>query len=424
MITKIGLKGFKLHGSTSITASPITIFIGPNNSGKSSLVQAIQALCQTNPNNSIFLPTIGKTNDNIYRYLPNTYKVDLGNFKDVIRQGNEYVHIRLEGSLPKITMDFQVKIKNNMLCDHEGFSRALEEDMEIKWEYMNGGISNANLISSRYPCEFSPKTTFQLISFNGITLTSSSSRDQQEYHKNLGQIIGNSPRDLLSTCQFSYPLRGFEESGYFLPGQPPEKCSMLENITLNDRTTALIAAFAYNASLRKEVAEKLSDIMGVNYDIDVQWIGDNRVQLLLKQPTNTLMVNEGTGLQQMIAFLVQLILVPDNSTVFIAEPEAHLHPRSQVEMGRLLLKFFKKKKIQLFIETHSEHLLHAFLHAILRQELQRDELSVCYFENKDGNATITQQEIDELGRVKGGFSGFFEQSLQELTEFLEAIGTK
>ncbi|PIP42204.1 hypothetical protein CO110_00460 [Candidatus Desantisbacteria bacterium CG_4_9_14_3_um_filter_40_11] len=41
MITKIDLKGFKLHSSTSITASPVTIFICPNNSGKSSLVQAI-----------------------------------------------------------------------------------------------------------------------------------------------------------------------------------------------------------------------------------------------------------------------------------------------------------------------------------------------------------------------------------------------
>ncbi|MCH7977851.1 MAG: AAA family ATPase, partial [Acidobacteria bacterium] len=46
MITSVSLKNFKLHASTKIEAAPITVFIGPNNSGKSSIFQALLSLRQ------------------------------------------------------------------------------------------------------------------------------------------------------------------------------------------------------------------------------------------------------------------------------------------------------------------------------------------------------------------------------------------
>jgi AAA15 family ATPase/GTPase len=46
MLTKIWVKNFKAHAETEIGGRRITIFIGPNNSGKSSLGQAILILRQ------------------------------------------------------------------------------------------------------------------------------------------------------------------------------------------------------------------------------------------------------------------------------------------------------------------------------------------------------------------------------------------
>ncbi|MEW6620863.1 MAG: DUF3696 domain-containing protein [bacterium] len=355
MITKINVEGFKLHAKTSIDAKPITIFIGPNNSGKSSLIQAIQLLCQTSPEKNIFIPEVKKLEETSAYLSP--YKIDVGRFEDVIRKESATIGIKLRGNINGSGLSLEVTIENN----------------EVK---PSGGRD---------------------FLFQGIA------------------------KKLLASCYFIYPLRGFEEAGYLLPDQPPEKYSTLENVTLNDRIVALIAAFAYNANLRKEVAQELSQIMGYGIDIDIQWIGSNRVTILLKQPANTLMVNEGSGFQQMIFILLPLILIPDNSTVFIQEPEAHIHPKAQVDLGRLLIKFLKKKNIQLFIETHSEHILHAFIHSIAKKDISNNELAVYYFENKEGRAEVRNIEVDKLGRVKGGFPGFFDQSLNELTEFLEAI---
>lgn len=360
MITKITVEGFKLHASTSIEAKPMTIFIGPNNSGKSSLTQAIQLLCQTvNTNSSTFIPEVKRLGDksSAYLYPTDTYKIDVGRIEDVIRKGSKTIGINLMGNINGSGVSIGVTIENN----------------EVK---ASGGRD---------------------FLFQGI------------------------PKNLLASCHFIYPLRGFEEAGYLLPDQPPEKYSTLENVTLNDRIVSLISAFAYNANLRKEVAEKLSEIMGYDIDIDIQWIGSNRVRILLKQPINTLMANEGSGVQQLVFILLPLILIPDGSTVFIQEPEAHLHPKAQVEIGRLLIKFLEKKNLQLFIETHSEHILHAFLHSIAKQQISNNDFAVWYFENINGSAKVTPIEVDKFGRVKGGFPGFFDQSLTELTEFLDAI---
>jgi len=46
MLTKVWLKNFKAHADTAIDVRPMTLFIGPNNSGKSSVSQALLVLRQ------------------------------------------------------------------------------------------------------------------------------------------------------------------------------------------------------------------------------------------------------------------------------------------------------------------------------------------------------------------------------------------
>jgi len=46
MLQKIKIQNFKLHKDTSLEIKPITLFIGQNNSGKSSIFQALQLIKQ------------------------------------------------------------------------------------------------------------------------------------------------------------------------------------------------------------------------------------------------------------------------------------------------------------------------------------------------------------------------------------------
>ena len=87
----------------------------------------------------------------------------------------------------------------------------------------------------------------------------------------------------------------------------------------------------------------------------------------------------------------------------------------------MLLTVAKKENIQFFIETHSEHVLHVILNAIGKREWEPNQVAIYSFENVNGTAQVTRLEVDEQGGVKGGIPGFFDQSLDELTEYLETL---
>ena len=67
--------------------------------------------------------------------------------------------------------------------------------------------------------------------------------------------------------------------------------------------------------------------------------------------------NVGFGLSYtlpVIAMLLRASLLPD-SVVLLENPEAHLHPRGQTEMGKLIACAVKAG-VQVIVETHSDHL--------------------------------------------------------------------
>jgi hypothetical protein len=138
----------------------------------------------------------------------------------------------------------------------------------------------------------------------------------------------------------------------------------------------------------------------------------------------SLFSNEGTGANQLPFILVPIGLTPPGETILLSEPEVHLHPRAQVHLTRLLVTLAKKENRQFFIETHSEHVLHGLLNAVATGALKQSDIAIYYFENKAGKAVCTRLRINETGAVEGGLPGFFDQSLGELAEYLEALKGK
>ena len=66
--------------------------------------------------------------------------------------------------------------------------------------------------------------------------------------------------------------------------------------------------------------------------------------------------NVGFGITYTLPILVAALSAPPGSLLLIENPEAHLHPRGQAQMGRLM-SYAASTGVQVVVETHSDHVL-------------------------------------------------------------------
>jgi len=439
VLKSIRLKNFKLHEDTLIEAAPITVFIGPNNSGKSSIFQALLALRQAALRNSaqLFQPTQRQPTQPDQPYLfPADTSVDLGEFRDVVRPGGQEIQIMVDGNIhsqlarPRIKwgeIRFTVTVRDNLLISHHGRSQSPFGPFEWSWAAKSSSEPPRvafNIDGFILGIGVS-RDTFRLIQRFGYTYPGGVSPDLQAESvskvEEVADFLGNAPLRLLNSLHPILPLRGFEEWGCPI-AEPPR--SGLDLLSVSDRAVALTNTVASDRRLKAALSERLEELLGIGIDFETVLPG-KRLKIWAKPVEkglpDTLLSNEGTGANQLPFILLPIALTPRNETVLLSEPEAHLHPKAQCELTRMLLTVAKKESIQFFIETHSEHVLHVILNSIGKREWEPSQVAIYSFENVKGAARVSRLEVDEQGGVKGGLPGFFDQSLDELTEYLETL---
>jgi len=133
----------------------------------------------------------------------------------------------------------------------------------------------------------------------------------------------------------------------------------------------------------------------------------------------------GVGVSQVIPVLIG-VQEPNHSILMVEQPELHIHPRVQCNLGDVLAQQAARNptKVQL-LETHSEHLILRLLRRI--KETKRGQLdnaqrpitpetvAVLYVEPGDEGTCIKELRIDTHGRFIDEWpQGFFEERFDEL----------
>lgn len=89
--------------------------------------------------------------------------------------------------------------------------------------------------------------------------------------------------------------------------------------------------------------------------------------------------NVGFGISYILPVLVTLLTAQPEDIIIVENPEAHLHPRGQSEMGRLLA-CAAASGVQLFIETHSDHIISGVRVAVKEGVIKSDDAKIAFFE--------------------------------------------
>ena len=130
---------------------------------------------------------------------------------------------------------------------------------------------------------------------------------------------------------------------------------------------------------------------------------------------NVSLADVGFGISQVLPIIVQSML-SRKSTLLIEQPEIHIHPRLQAELGSLLAACIKPPfDNQFIIETHSEHLMLRLQKLIRKGELKPDDVSVIYVDRGSDGSKCLHLRLDEEGDFIDEWpDGFFEEDFNEI----------
>jgi hypothetical protein len=142
---------------------------------------------------------------------------------------------------------------------------------------------------------------------------------------------------------------------------------------------------------------------GLFEDINIKRLGDNEAspfQVTVRPPGQRLsanLIDVGYGVSQILPILVDCLTAPAGGFFLMQQPEVHLHPRAQAELGNFLVKLHKSRGHRFVIETHSDYLVDRVRMEVKKGNLRPHDVSLLFLESAG-----SLKAIHEIGLTKQG----------------------
>lgn len=129
--------------------------------------------------------------------------------------------------------------------------------------------------------------------------------------------------------------------------------------------------------------------------------------------SEVLLPDVGFGLSQVLPVVTLLQYVPEGSTVILEQPEIHLHPLAQAGLADVIVQAATARKLQVVIESHSEHLLLRLQRHIAEQAIEADGVKLYFCDAPHGVSSLMPLEVDLLGNINNWPKNFMGDAFGE-----------
>lgn len=427
MLTHLKLENFKIWRSTGPTPlARITLLLGTNSSGKSSLIQSLLLIRQTvkgdDPNLDLNLGNPDADDS-----------VTLGQFKDVLcrhgaaSESTSATQVGIEfrwsedGQAESSTL-FSARYKKGPAGSAElAFLRLGRDGQSFSVEWRKPGIYRLSLATQAKPlgqsADFRPQRSF---AFSASTLNKLGA--QGELIKSIGPAL----LDELGRIIYLGPVRRLAQRDYVWAGRMP---AHIGDDGAKAADALIASGVAHQAAKKRnqpapaearlfEQTIRWLKYMSLADSLSIRALGNSaRYELLIENGEQASNLKDvGVGVAQVIPVIVAALFAQPGHIVIVEEPESHLHPLAQSKLAELLVQVSKERNVQFIVETHSEHLFRRMQTLIAKQKISPKDAAM-YFVERDGKAaSMRPLKLDDFGRVKNWPEGFFGDALGETRE--------
>ncbi len=432
ILSELYVENFRSLKAAKFEFKPITLLIGPNNSGKSSLIHLLLTLKQTLESRNLDAPFV----------LDGNY-VELGTYSDVVFSHETKKQIRISLNFTKPERQRVPLFRFFVTPFTVDFS--IGYDLETQTTYLHSlqvttFPNNINLIrySDGHLLELFGKETRkplpitdEIMSQRGLTANARKRHFMLQVvaYRILSKI---GPRVRTHEMSLRYiptfledyfrekifyigPLREYPKRYYLSSGEKPHDVGLR-----GERTVDLL--YLGDIGLTDRISKWLQ-LFEIARQIEVDRVADGIWRILVLDDKTQLKVNMkdvGFGTSQLLPLIVQGFNSPPDSMIIIEQPEIHLHPKAQATLADFLIDIAKLRKT-LLVETHSEHLLLRLSRRIAEGKLNNDDVVIYGFEKTSEGTSVTKVSFDKKGNIKKWPADFFETELEETLAHIKAI---
>jgi hypothetical protein len=127
-----------------------------------------------------------------------------------------------------------------------------------------------------------------------------------------------------------------------------------------------------------------------------------------------LLTDVGFGVSQVLPVLVLCSYAPEGSILLLEQPEIHLHPSVQAGLADVLIAAVHHRRLQIIVESHSEHLLRRLQRRIAEGALAAEDAALYFCTAGAEGSALLGLQLDRFGNIANWPDGFFGDELGEL----------
>ncbi len=441
MLTRARIKNFKAWRDTGdIRLAPLTVIFGGNSAGKSSLGHLLLALKQT--------ALLSDRKRSLHLGDPNSL-IDLGTFADCL-YGHDTSN-KLEFSLQwKLSTELSVENTLNPKKEiYQGNELSLDATLKA------GKSDQPEIEKIRYALIKDGKQTLEInqtpdnsLIAEPLKLIKSVGRSwkldsPEKFYRfadatlarfqNAGFLADFSleVERMLNALFYLGPLRSHPERIYPWSGDTPQDVGMRGEYAV----AALLAAERDSRQLNRGRGKQLNAFaafiakwlteLGVIHSFSVKPVAKGRkeYEVLIKTHADApevKLTDVGFGISQVLPALVEAFYAPPNSTVWMEQPEIHLHPQVQARLADAFISAVQAweggqpRNVQLIVESHSEHFLSRLQRRVAEGVIAPEDVAIYFCKRSGKSAELQPLQLDLYGNIQNWPDNFFGDEMEDI----------
>jgi hypothetical protein len=404
------------HWQTGIPLKPLTLVLGRNSAGKTSILQPLRLLKQT----------IEATDAGTHLLLDGTKAdgVNLGAFSDVVHDHDvkEAVGVGFDVREKGLSVDVTFRQVNGRPVISSLIYRVHDERVEVT----RGANAAYQLQSPR----------FRLPNWDGAKTVHEAKQTYEPGRAielpdpaltDLGPTLGPVMRGAIVAAK-----EAFAAFHYLGPLRPPparevtwsQQDPSVLGSTGSETMQALISneTGKHRGALRASVSEWLKRL-DLADGIEVSRVGRSLLYQVevIRGKNRSNLADVGYGVSQVLPVIVLLHFVPEGSVILCEDPEAHLHPLAQAKLADMFVEVARQRKLQVLLETHSEHIFRRLQFLMADGKITPKDCAPYYVERDHPSAQLVELDVDKFGRIQNWPEHLFGDAVGEAGRQMRAM---